>query len=165
MIRSYISHFSRISPLLISLTTACILLASLILEHIFQVPICRMCLFERYPYMVATCLGVVLYFCPSNIELYRWVLHLLLITFLISTGLSLYHIGIEYDWFDLPSFCQIQYASATTVDALRDQILSQTRLVPCNVVSLRIFFLSLAEWNGIVSLLLSGATWKLLKKK
>lgn len=165
MLNAFLNYSPRISPLLLAGTTASILLASLILEHIFQIPLCRMCILERYPYMVATGLGIVLYFSAPTSPLYRVALSLLLLTFVVSAGLSFYHIGIEHVWFDLPSFCQPHSPPAATFDALRAQILGQTTVVPCNVVSLRIFFLSLAEWNGIISLLLTGATWILLKKK
>jgi len=149
---------------MIALISLCILGTTFILEHFFEIPVCRMCMLERYPYAVATLLGVLFYMFSDPTILHRWARYLLIATFIVSTGLSFYHMGLEHNWFDLPEFCKGSSLKLDTVEALRAQILSQTTVIPCNVVSLRLFFLSLAEWNGITSLILLGASWKLLKK-
>jgi disulfide bond formation protein DsbB len=160
--------FSNTSPrfpiLLIILTSLLVLITTFILEHFFEVPICRMCTIERYPYAIAALLGVFLYFFSENTPFYKWGKYLLLIIFIVSLGLSFYHIGLEYEWFQLPSFCQGESAKFDTVKDLRQQILNQKTVIPCNIVPLRLFFLSLAEWNGIASFFLLSISWKLLRK-
>lgn len=156
---------SKNLSLLISLSSLLILLTTFLMEHGFNIPICRMCLLERYPYLAAVLVALASYFLEEKNSLSRWLKYTLVVIFFISTGLSVYHIGLEYGWFDLPSFCQGSSTTAATVDALRAQIMSQKTFIPCNVVSLRIFFFSLAEWNAFASLLLLGLAWKRLKIK
>jgi disulfide bond formation protein DsbB len=151
--------------LLISLSSLLILLTTFLMEHGFNIPICRMCLLERYPYVAAVLVALASYFLEEKNPLSRWLKYALAVIFLISTGLSIYHLGLEHEWFDLPSFCQGSSTKAATVDALRAQIMSQKTFIPCNVVSLRIFFFSLAEWNAFASLFLLGLAWKSLKTK
>ena len=129
---------------LLALFSLLILMITLIMEYFFKVPVCRMCLLERYPYLAAAIVGLLAYFFTENSPLHPWFKYCLILVFLISTGLSFYHIGLEYGWFNLPSFCKESSPKLETVEALRDQILNQKTIIPCNVVPLRIFFLSLA---------------------
>lgn len=142
-----------------------LLLATFIMEHVFHISVCQMCRFERYPYWGGTILATLMYLFvlgPASVKILK---HLLVLNFVTGLGLSLYHVGLEYNLFNLPSFCQPPQISAHSVEALKAQLLNQPLMVPCNIVSLRIFFLSLAEWNAIVSAFLTGLSWILLKKK
>ncbi|MDC0348866.1 disulfide bond formation protein B [Alphaproteobacteria bacterium] len=157
----------RTKALIISALSFLILMTALIMEHFFDVPVCRMCVFERYPYILSTLLGGVFFFWAEKSFVQRWASHLLTIVFLIGLGLSLYHVALEYRWIDLPVFCKgsSSLLGLDTLESLRAHILSQNKIIPCNIVPLRILFLSLAEWNAISSLLLLTGSWTLLKKK
>ena len=135
------------------------------MEYGFNIPVCRMCLLERYPYLAASLVALMLYVLDGKNPLSCWLKYILVVIFFIGTGLSVYHIGLEYGWFELPSFCQGSSTKVNTVEALRAQIMSQKTFIPCNMVPMRILFLSLAEWNAFVSLILLGLSWKNLKIK
>lgn len=166
MIPNWYKKFSSKSlAFWICLASLLILCVSFLMEYAFNIPVCRMCSLERYPYVVATLVTLSLYSLDEKHSFYLGLKYILILTFLMSTSLAFYHIGLEHGWFDLPSFCKGSPLKLETVEALREQILNQTTVIPCNVVSLRVFFLSLAEWNGITSLILLGISWALLKKK
>jgi len=158
---------SRTKALMISALSFLILMTALVMEHFFDVPVCRMCTFERYPYILAILLGGIFFFWEKKPLVQYWAAGLLTTAFFIGLGLSLYHVALEYRWIDLPSFCKgtSSILGLDTLEDLRAHILSQNKIIPCNVVPLRILFLSLAEWNVLSSLLLLIGSWTLLKKK
>ncbi|UNM06171.1 MAG: demethoxyubiquinone hydroxylase family protein [Holosporaceae bacterium] len=84
--------------------------------------------------------------------------------FLVSFGLSAYHVMIEYGIIPLPDFCKTDLLKATSFEELKAQIMNTKKLVPCNAASAKVLFLTLAEWNTIISFLLLISAW-LFKEK
>lgn len=141
-----------------------VLATSLIFEHGFDLPVCQLCMYERYPYTAAIGFGLFGVFFHKNPASIRFARTLLLFVFALSFLLSVYHVLIEHGLIPLPDFCKTGLSKVSNFNELKTQIMAQKKLVPCNTVPLRILFLSLAEWNGIVSLLLFAGAWHLKKK-
>ncbi len=142
----------------IGLISGIVLGIGLIMEHVFHIPACNMCVLERYPYAVIMFLYLMSFILhsPQFDRLLPWFFTLI---FLISMGLSFYHVGIEHHIFELPSFCgNTAHKSFQNVAALKEYLRHQKEVIRCDIVPLRIFNLSLAEWNFFLSLFLLGAT-------
>ena len=139
------------------------LAASFFFEYILKLPVCQLCLYERYPYIAAfgfSLFGVVFY---KNQSAVKFSHHFIILTFCISLLLSLYHVLIEYNLLALPDFCKIGLLEAKSFEALKNQIMSAKNIIPCNQVSFKILFLSLAEWNVLFSAFLLTCSYKIKK--
>src|SRR5215475_5797378 len=115
---------------------------------------CELCLLQRSPWAVAIVIGFVATMVGSR-PAFPWVALLLAAVFVVSSGLALYHVGVEQHWFAGPSACSGAATAADTVEALKAQILRQ-QPVRCDEVAWSLWGVSLAGWNLLTSGLLLG---------
>ena len=78
-----------------------IILLALYIEYILSVPACKLCLYQRIPYIFAIIISFFGYFFLEN----KILILLLIVTFLVSAAISGYHIGIENNVFNEFSGC------------------------------------------------------------
>ena len=113
---------------------------------------CKLCIYERIPYILSIFLIIELIFFKKN---EKTTLLLLSLIFVISGILAFYHFGIEQGFFTESFVCESVSFSETLT---KDQVLEQLKQNPisCKNVSFTILGLSLASINIIFSLVLSG---------
>jgi disulfide bond formation protein DsbB len=116
---------------------------------------CELCLLERWPWWVAIAIAAVSYLTGDRLAPQIPAL-LLAIVFLVGAGLGFYHVGVEQHWFAGPTACTAGGAAATSVDALRAQLVGK-QPVMCDEVQWSLFGVSLAGWNMIASAVLAAA--------
>lgn len=126
------------------LASFCIALAYFV-EHILGYKPCILCLYERLPYfalIIFACFGIIKSRCS------RAVMILLKLTFLGAGILSFYHVGIEYNFFDPTSICEVQkgFGRGLTVTQMLDQ-LNASSLSDCRKPEFKLLGLSMAEIN------------------
>ena len=139
--------------LLISIFT---ILSALYIENILSVPACKLCLYQRIPYIFSIIICFFGYFF-SNKKVW---LYLLVIVFLISIAISGYHLGIEKNVFKEFSGCTNE--SLNTIDKSK-LLQSLNNFLPnCKDINFRIFGLSLATINFILSIALTIITIRYL---
>ena len=138
-----------------------VLLSAIYIEYIIGAKPCKLCLYQRFPYI----LSIFICFLGFNYSYKNLWIYLLLFTFFVSFILSLYHVGIEQRIF--PEF------SGCTSDNLgivnKDELLNSLNETPpnCKDVNFRVFGLSLATLNVVISLVIvviSGIFLKYEKK-
>jgi len=117
---------------------------------------CELCLLERWPWGVAIVISFVATMAGSRPAL-PWVALVASAVFAVSSGLALYHVGVEQHWFAGPSTCTASGAAADTLEALKAQILHQ-QPVRCDEVAWSLWGISLAGWNLIASLVMLGCS-------
>ena len=131
--------------------------AAYFIQHILGHKPCNLCLIERLPYIFAIIiisLGLIL----KKFE--KAIIIFLILIFLAATIISFYHFGIEQGFFKESLVCNLD--SSITNLSKEDLIKElQQQTVSCKDVSFRIFGLSLATINTIISLILSVITIKL----
>jgi disulfide bond formation protein DsbB len=114
---------------------------------------CYLCLLQRWPYYAAILLLPVTAIAAGNAPWIRrpalWAFALL---FAGSAVFGLYHAGVEWKWWPGPTTC----GGGGQLTGLPD--LTKT-VVMCDEAALRIFGLSLAGWNAVISAAL--AAWLL----
>ena len=125
-----------------------VLIAAYGLEIIGNLPPCKLCLYQRIPYIVAIFLC---FFGYSNLKKNIWI-YLVSLTFLISFLISGYHTGIENNIFDEFSGCTSNNLNITNKDDLLKSLSESTP--NCKDVTFRIFGLSLATINMFISMLI-----------
>ena len=128
-----------------------ILLSAFIIQYQLGHQPCKLCVYQRIPYIVAILLLIKIIF----IKKYeRIILLILFLVFMSSTVLAFYHFGIEQGFFSESLACTTGDLSKTLS---KEELLQQLKQnsIGCKNVSFRILGLSLAAINTIFSLILS----------
>ena len=87
-----------------------ILVSAYIIEHKLGHQPCRLCLYERIPYLISILLIAKIFFT----EIYNKITLLILsLVFIISTVLAFYHLGIEQGYFNESLACTTESLSTT----------------------------------------------------
>ena len=143
----------------ISLICIFTILLALYIEHILSIPACKLCLYQRIPYIFSLIICFFGYFFQKN----KFWIYILILTFLSSTILSGYHLGIENNIFKEYSGCTNENIDTTDKKEL---LQSLNNVLPnCKNVNFRIFGLSLATINFILSIALVSITIRYLNNE
>ena len=127
------------------------LITAFIIQYVLGHQPCKLCIYERIPYILSIFFIIELIFFKKN---EKTTLLLLSLIFIISGILAFYHFGIEQGFFSESFVCESASFSETLT---KDQLLGQLKQNPisCKDVSFRVLGLSLASINVIFSLVLS----------
>lgn len=142
----------RLATGLIAAAATATIAAALFFQYGLGLNPCKLCLAQRQPYYVAIPLGLALVMLPMHDRWRRAGLVAIAIIFLISAGLGAYHAGVEWGFWPGPSDCGGAAPAATggVGDFLKQ--LETTRVVSCTEAAWRFLGLSMAGWNGVISL-------------
>jgi len=113
-------------------------------------PPCHLCILQRWPHGIAFVIGLAAFAFPN-----RWLYALGGLTVLVGAGVAFYHTGVELHWWLGPTTCTSQSTTGLSPDELFTQIM-QAPLVRCDEIPWSMFGLSMAAWNGIISLGIAG---------
>ena len=120
------------------------------IEHILGHQPCNLCLIERIPYGLTIILVSINYLTRKN---ERIIILLLILTFVFSFFISVYHYGIEQDFFEESGICGVKNAAdIISKEELLKQLSEKT--ISCKDVTFKVFGLSLTSINIIISLLI-----------
>jgi disulfide bond formation protein DsbB len=127
------------------LGSAGLMLAALAFQHIGGMAPCKMCIWQRYPHVIAIIIGV-----AALATRQGWMLLLGAAALATTSAIGFYHAGVEQGWWEGPSTCSSGAIDGISADALLDQIMNAP-LVRCDEIPWEMFGISMAGWNGIVS--------------
>ena len=132
--------------------------AAYFVQHILDHKPCNLCLIERLPYIFAIIIIISLGLILKKFE--KAIIILLILIFVAATIISFYHFGIEQGFFKESLVCNLDSSinNLSKEDLIKEL---QQQTVSCKDVSFKIFSLSLATINTIISLILSVITIKL----
>tara|TARA_Y100000768_G_scaffold326541_1_gene263894 strand:+ start:601 stop:1065 length:465 start_codon:yes stop_codon:yes gene_type:complete len=122
---------------------------------------CNLCKIERIPYIGTLILGSLVIF--TN----KWkkiILSLIFLLFVFGTIVSIYHVGIEQGFFNESLLCNL---GLNTNIQNTEELLKNLEKTPisCKDVTFKIFGLSLATFNAVLSIVVSYILLKLVFKK
>jgi len=129
------------------------------LQYVLGHKPCNLCIIERIPYIAAIIL-ISLIFIINKYE--KIISSIILIFFIFGTVVSFYHFGIEQGFFNESLICELSNNNPLNKEELLNQ-LKKAEIVSCKDVTFRFFGLSLATINTIISLILSGIMFKIIK--
>ena len=133
---------------LLALLSICTLISAVYIEYAIGIKPCKLCLYQRLPYIVSIFLC---FFGYINSKNPIWI-GLLSLTFLVSIILSGYHWGIESNIFPEFSGCTANNLNILDKEELLNSL---SEILPnCKDVNFKIFGLSLATINFFISLLI-----------
>ena len=135
------------------------LISVFIIEYVLGHEPCKLCVYQRIPYIIAILLIIKILFIKTYEKI---ILFLLFIIFLISLILAFYHFGIEQGFFNESVVCE---ATNLEKNLTKEDLLKQLKQsnISCKEVNVRILGMSLATINTIFSLVLSVIFFKLYK--
>lgn len=131
---------------LASLGSLALLLGAFGFQHLGGLPPCKLCIWQRYPHAVAVLIGV------AAVAIRGRLLPLLgMCAALVTAGIGLFHAGVEQGWWEGPTTCTSSGTSGMSADDLFDQIMTAP-VVRCDDIAWEMLGISMAGWNGILSL-------------
>ncbi len=117
-------------------------------EYMLGFKPCKLCLYQRIPYVIAIFISFIGYNYFNNDK----ILFIIIIIFIISALISGYHYGVENSIFEEFSGCTNNYLEivdkAELLKSLNDNVVS------CKDVNFKLFGISLAGINLLFSLLI-----------
>ena len=127
------------------------IISAYFIEYALGYQPCNLCLIERIPYALSIILIILNYFFKGNGKL---IILLLILIFIFSLVISIYHLGIEQGFFEESSICNVKNVSEIiSKEELLEQL--QEKTVSCKDVTFRIFGLSLTSFNIFISLIIT----------
>jgi disulfide bond formation protein DsbB len=139
---------------LIGLASLFTLAGAFVFEYGFGLKACALCLQQRYPYYGALVLCLIGLF-PWAERRRRWVCLVLALIFAVSAVLGGYHAGVEWSWFIGPRDCAGINTAPISPRDLQDA-LKNVRVANCAEAAWRLWGVSLAGWNALISLMLAA---------
>src|SRR5271155_2819 len=141
--------------LVLGLAAFALVLGALGFEYLGHLPPCEMCMWQRYPHVAAGIVGVGGFLLlrarilPDSAAAGIAILTALLIA--VSGAIGVYHAGVEWHFWPGPQSCT---GSAFHVSGALDL---NAPVVMCDHAAWRLFGLSLAGYNAILSFALAAA--------
>ena len=133
-----------------TLGSAAMLLAAWGFQYLGGLAPCKLCYWQRYPYMAAVPVGLLALAIPGI------ALPLLgAATAAATSAVGLYHTGVERGWWQGPDTCTSGPVGGLSPDQLLDQIMAAP-LIRCDEVAWELLGLSMASWNALAALGLVG---------
>lgn len=123
-------------------------------QYIGDMAPCKLCIWQRWPHGLAFAIGLLAIRMPN-----RWLYLLGGAVVLFGAAVAFYHGGIEQSWWEGPTSCTSQGVTGLSSADLMNQIMNAP-LVRCDEIPWSMFGLSMAVWNGLISLGLA-ALWLL----
>ena len=120
---------------------------------------CNLCIIERIPY-IAAIIFISLIFIMNKYE--KIILSIILVFFIFGAMVSFYHFGIEQGFFSESLICELNNNNLLNKEELLNQ-LKKVEIISCKDVTFRFFGLSLATINTVISLMLSGIMFRVIK--
>ena len=125
------------------------LISAFFIEFILGHQPCNLCLIERIPYGLGIIIIMAIFLIKKN---QKFLVLLLILTFIFSFAISFYHFGIEQGFFQESSVCGVKsLTESVTKEDLLKQLSEKT--ISCKDVTFRIFGLSLTSINIVISLI------------
>ncbi|MBX2853818.1 MAG: disulfide bond formation protein B [Rhodobacteraceae bacterium] len=140
---------ANVIALIAMVIAAAALSAALISQYFFGLKPCPMCIWQRYPYavgLVVAMIGLSVGRGPS-----RLMFALASLTFFAGAGLGLFHSGVELGWWAGLETCSAPSTEGKSASALLDSLMTQTELTRCDERQPFFLWLSMANWNTVIS--------------
>ena len=129
------------------------------IEYVLGHKPCKLCLYQRYPYFVSVFLILNILVLKKYVKLS--LLTLALVSFL-GSAIAFYHLGIEQGLFNESLICEAKnFENNLSKDELLKSLSENT--ISCKTVTFKVFGLSLASINTVLSFILFVIFMKLYK--
>ncbi|MGR3551602.1 disulfide bond formation protein B [Pseudooceanicola sp.] len=126
-----------------------LLLGAFFFQHVVGLAPCKLCIWQRWPHVVAILIGVAALALGS-----RALAWLGALAALATTSVGLYHTGVEKAWWEGPSTCTSSGAGNMSADDFFDKVINAP-LIRCDEIAWQMLGLSMASYNAIFAAVLA----------
>ena len=138
---------------IVTFGAAVLLLGAFGFQHFGELAPCKLCLWQRWPHVIAIALGLFLLLSQRF-----WLAWLGALAMFGGAGIAFYHVGIEQKWWQGPKSCSGGGdIGALSSEELLNHILSAP-ITRCDVIAWDFVGISMAGWNMLFSMAL-GVIW------
>lgn len=125
------------------------LLFAYYVEYIMHLAPCPLCIYQRFPYLYLIKLSLIGLLIKKTS---KYLLLFICITLIVGCLLSSYHSGVERGVFQPSSFCSslIHIPDHLSIKDIKKMFYNKPT-VSCTKVSLKVFNLSMTEWNFLLN--------------
>lgn len=156
---------ARRAPALLALAAALALAVAYVSQYVFGLEPCKLCVWQRYPYMAALPLGVVAALTAPGTTGRRVLVALTGLAFLAGAGVAGFHVGVEQGWWEgLPGCSAPAITKDMSVAELQRALEARADVVPCDEPAWTFGGISMAGYNVIYALILAGASSWMLRR-
>ena len=134
------------AALLLIAVSGSLLLGALAFQHIGGLAPCEMCYWQRYAHGAVLLLALAALLTRSRVAAL-----LALVAMLVSAGLGGFHAGVEQGWWDGPTACASTMAPGMSQADILDSLMTAP-LIRCDAIAWQFAGISMAGWNGLISL-------------
>ena len=121
-----------------------------VVQFVFHMAPCVLCIYQRIPYYVLVFLTSVLLI-TNHVGLCKIIVGCCVLTLAVSAGIAFYHYGVEQHIFTIYSDCTETTDLPASLEMLKEQLIGKPA-IPCDKPQLVIFGLSMAGWNMLGSI-------------
>ena len=133
------------------------IISALYIEYVLQYEPCKLCIYQRLPYIAAIFVSLIGYNYSANDK----ILIIIIMIFVISAIISGYHFGVENNLIKEISSCTNNSLDISNKSKLLES-LNKSMPVDCKDATFKIFGVSLAAINTILSILIVVFSFKTL---
>jgi len=148
---------ARLAQLLAIGIPALALAGAYVSQYGFGLHPCEMCWWQRWPHFAALAVGL----WSTQMRFNRLLVALGALLIAVSGVIGVFHAGVEYDWWEGITGCA---TIANTGGSALDAILAAP-ITRCDQAAFRFLTISMAGWNGLISLGSAVLIWVLLAKE
>ena len=134
----------------LALTSLCLLIAAIYFQFAEGLAPCKLCIWQRWPHGIIILLGLL----SLTAVWGRLTLLVILFVAVVSSGLGIYHSGVELQLWAGPGGCTADLSGTESTSALLDSLL-ETDVVRCDEISWQFLSLSMANWNALISTMMA----------
>ena len=140
-----------------------LIMGALGFQYLARLPPCEMCMWQRYPHVLSSIVGLIGGSAVAtgllDRSLGRPIAILTALLVAISGAIAVYHAGVEWHWWKGPSAC-----TSTGLVHITGSIDFNAPVVMCDRAAWRMFGLSLAGYNAIISLVAAAIGFFLIAR-
>jgi disulfide bond formation protein DsbB len=112
---------------------------------------CQLCLWQRWPHAAAILIGVVAL--ATGLRGLVWLGGLAALT---TAGIGMFHVGVEQLWWEGLATCTAGSIEGISTADLLDPTKDIAAVVRCDEIAWSLLGISMAGWNVVLSLVLTG---------
>ncbi|MDP2082825.1 MAG: disulfide bond formation protein B [Pseudotabrizicola sp.] len=142
---------SRVLVAVAGAGSAATLAGAFAFQYIGGMAPCALCLWQRWPHAAAVLIMVLALLVPN-----RWLMALGAVAALTTSGIAGFHMGVEYGWWQGLQSCSGGSIAGISMNDLLNPNAAVAAPVRCDEVPWSLFGLSMAGWNMVLSLGLTG---------
>lgn len=126
-------------------------------QYGFGLAPCHLCLLQRDAYWGAIVLSVIAIVLGQRSPVRRWAILLIGLAFLVGAAIAFFHVGVEHKWWEGDAACVGAMSGLSGADL--EAAIMNAPVTRCDDVAFELFGISMAGYNGLVSLVLAAFTF------